>query len=271
MQNNRIIKITTGTSRRAMVWTGQELSWSDFLQRLSMPVRTQESFEQYKSLPKTEQDKLKDIGGFVGGTLKGQRRKNENAGERHLITLDADTIEPGGTQKVLDTVSALGCAYAIYSTRKHEGAAPRLRIIIPLDEPCSADEYEPIARRTASFIGMEIFDPTTFEPVRLMYWPSCSIDSQYVFLYEDKPFLSRSGILGCYQDWRNVAEWPEVPGAAKIRDRSARKQGDPLEKRELWGHSARIIPLRKPWSSFCLGLMSHVQIPVGSHIRREVR
>ena len=229
------------------------LSWSDFLQRLSMPVRTQESFEQYKSLPKTEQDKLKDIGGFVGGTLKGQRRKNENAGERHLITLDADTIEPGGTQKVLDTVSALGCAYAIYSTRKHEGAAPRLRIIIPLDEPCSADEYEPIARRTASFIGMEIFDPTTFEPVRLMYWPSCSRDSQYIFLYEDKPFLSRTGMLSSYRDWRDVSEWPEVPGAARIRDRSAKKQGDPLEKKGIVGAFCKCFSIEDAMEQFLPG------------------
>ena len=42
------------------------------------------------------------------------------------------------------------CAYAVYSTRKHEGAAPRLRIILPLDEPCTADEYEPIARKAAT-------------------------------------------------------------------------------------------------------------------------
>ena len=138
-----------------------------------------------KSLPRAEQDKIKDIGGFVGGVLKGQRRKNENAGERYLITLDADTIEPGGTQRVLNAVSALGCIYAVYSTRKHEGAAPRLRIILPLDEPCSPDEYEPIARKAAGFIGMQIFDPTTFEPVRLMYWPGYSRDSEYVFAHED--------------------------------------------------------------------------------------
>ena len=253
MQNNRIIRITTGASRKATVWNGQELYWSDFLQKLSQPVRTQESFEQYKSLPRPEQDKLKDIGGFVGGVLKGQRRKNENAGERYLVTLDADTIEPGGTQAVLNTVSALGCAYAVYSTRKHEGAAPRLRIILPLDEPCPPDEYEPIARKAASFIGMQIFDPTTFEPVRLMYWPSCSIDSQYVFLYEDKPFLSRAGMLGCYQDWRDVSEWPEVPGAAKIRDRSAKKQGDPLEKKGIVGAFCRNFSIEEAMEQFIPG------------------
>lgn len=253
MQNNRIIRITTGASRKAVSWNCQELYWSDFLQKLSQPVRTQESFEQYKALPKPEQDKLKDIGGFVGGALKGQRRKNENAGERYLVTLDADTIEPGGTQRVLNTVSALGCAYAVYSTRKHEGAAPRLRIIFPLDEPCLADEYEPIARKAASFIGMQIFDPTTFEPVRLMYWPSCSSDSQYIFLYEDKPFLSKAGMLGCYRDWRDVSEWPEVPGAAKIRDRSAKKQGDPLEKKGIVGAFCRNFSIEDAMEQFLPG------------------
>lgn len=253
MQNNRIIRITTGTSRKATVWNGQEMYWSDFLQRLSQPVRTQESFEQYKALPKPDQDRLKDIGGYVGGTLKGPRRKNENAGERDLVTLDADTIEPGGTQKVLNTVAALGCAYAVYSTRKHEGAAPRLRIIIPLDMPCSADEYEPIARKAASFIGMQIFDPTTFEPVRLMYWPSCSRDSEYIFLYEDKPFLSKEGMLGCYRDWRNVSEWPEVPGAVKIRDRSAKKQGDPLEKKGIVGAFCKSYTIEEAMGQFLPG------------------
>ncbi len=236
---DRQIKIATGASRKSTQWLIQDTSWSAFLQKLSAPVRTQESFAEYKSLPKPKQDTLKDVGGFVGGTLTGRQRKSEAAGDRYLITLDADSIAPGGTQAVINAVSALGCAYAIYSTRKHESAAPRLRIIFPLDVPCSADEYEPIARRMAAFIGMQIFDPTTFQNIRLMYWPSCSSDSEFVFLYEDKPFLSKDGILGLYQDWKNVSEWPEVPGAAKIRDRSARKQGDPLEKQGVVGAFCR--------------------------------
>ncbi len=253
MQNDRLIKISTGTSKKAVAWTVQEMYWSEFIRRLSQPVRTQEAFAQYKSLPKADQEALKDIGGFVGGVLKGPRRKNENAGERHLVTLDADTIEPGGTQKVLNTVSSLGCAYAVYSTRKHEGAAPRLRIIVPLDEPCPAEGYEPIARKLASFIGMQIFDPTTFEPVRLMYWPGCSRDSEYVFTYEDKPFLSGKGMLAAYQDWRNVAEWPEVPGAAKIRDRSAKKQGDPLGKKGIVGAFCKNFSIEEAMEQFLPG------------------
>lgn len=261
MKYDRLIKITTGTSRKATVWTGQEMYWSDFILKISRPVRTQETFDAYKSLPKPEQDKLKDIGGFVGGSLKGMRRRNENAGERWLVTLDADNIEPGGTQKVLNILSGLGCAYAVYSTRKHEGAAPRLRIIIPLDEPCSPDEYEPVARKLAGFIGMGIFDPTTFEPVRLMYWPGCSADSEFVFLYEDKPFLSKDGMLGLYTDWKNIREWPEVPGAARIRDRSAKKQGDPLEKKGIVGAFCRNFSIEEAMEQFLPGVYANTDDP----------
>lgn len=237
--NDRQIKISVGTSRKATSWHLQELLWSQFAERVSRPERTGETFAEYKSLPKARQDDLKDVGGFVGGELKGTARRNGNAGNRHLITLDADNIIPGGTQAVINAVDALGCAYVIYSTRKHESAAPRLRIILPLDTPCTADEYEPIARKTAAFLGMQIFDPTTFEPVRLMYWPSCSKDGEFVFLYGDKPFLSKSGMLDLYQDWCNVAQWPEVPGAAKLKTRSAKKQGNPIEKPGVVGAFCR--------------------------------
>ena len=253
MYYDKPIKISTGGSRKATSWVVQDTSWSAFLARLSQPVRTPETFQEYKALPKPRQDDLKDVGGFVGGVLAGPRRRKGSAGERYLVTLDADSIGPGGTQGVLDAVSGLGCAYAVYSTRKHEGAAPRLRVVVPLDEPCTAEEYEPIARKLASFLGIQMFDPTTFESVRLMYWPSCSADSEFVFLYGDKPFLSRSGMLGLYRDWRNVAEWPEVPGAAKIRDRSAKKQGDPMEKGGVVGAFCRCYGIESAMELFIPG------------------
>lgn len=248
------IQISVGNSRKATVWAPQNLWWSEFINRLGTPQRTEETLETYKSWAKTKQDELKDVGGFVGGTLTGGRRKNEFAGERYLITLDADALEPGGTQRILNSVSALGCAYAVYSTRKHEGAAPRLRIVFPMDRACGPEEYEAVARKIASFIDMNIFDPTTFEPVRLMYWPSCSLDSEYVFLYEDKPFLAVDGILAMYQDWRNISEWPTVPGAVKIRERSARKQGDPLTKQGIVGAFCKTYSIEEAMNTFLPGI-----------------
>ncbi len=259
MQFDSALIISTGNSRRATQWLQQKLYWSEFLAKLAKPERTMESFAEYKSWPKSRQDEVKDVGGFVGGTLQGGRRKNEFAGERYLVTLDADTIEPGGTQRILNAVSALGCAYAVYSTRKHEGAAPRLRIIFPLDMPCGPEAYEAVARKLASFIDMNIFDPTTFEPVRLMYWPSCSRDSEYIFIYEDKPFLSVQGMLSLYRDWKNVEEWPQVPGAAKLRERSAKKQGDPLSKTGIVGAFCKNYSIEEAMAEFIPGVYEPCQ------------
>jgi len=248
--NDRVLKISAGTSRYSLHWQQQEISWSGFVSRLSAPVRTGETYAEYRGLPKAGQDALKDIGGFVGGELTGETRCSSSAGPRHLVTLDADSIPPGGTQAGLAAVDALGCAYVVYSTRKHEPAAPRLRIILPLDGPCTPDQYEPIARKAASFLGMQIFDPTTFQTVRLMYWPGCSRDSEYIFAYRDRPFLSGKGLLAMYRDWRDVQEWPEVPGAAKLRDRSAKKQGNPLEKPGIVGAFCRAYSIPEAIAGF---------------------
>lgn len=254
MKFDSTLIISVGNSRKATQWPQQQMLWSEFILKLSKPERTQESLAEYKSWSKPQQDEIKDVGGFVGGTLTNGRRKNDFAGERYLVTLDADTIEPGGTQRIINAVAALGCAYVIYSTRKHEGAAPRLRIVLPLDRPCNPEVYEAVARKLASFIDINIFDPTTFEPVRLMYWPSCSRDSEYVFIYEDKPFLSVSGMLQLYRDWRNIEEWPQVPGAAKLRERSARKQGDPLSKTGIVGAFCKNYSIDAAMNEFIPGV-----------------
>lgn len=254
LQFDKQIRISVGNSRKATQWPEMEISWSEFITKLARPERTAESFAEYKSYQKSKQDELKDVGGFVGGTLINGKRRNESAGVRYLITLDADTIEPGGAQRIINRVSSLGCAYTIYSTRKHESAAPRLRIIVPVDRECGAEEYEAVARKLAEFIDIGIFDPTTFEPVRLMYWPSCSRDSEYIFVYEDKPFLSTDGMLRFYSNWHNIEEWPQVPGAVKLRERSARKQGDPLSKSGIVGAFCKNYGIEEAMEIFIPGV-----------------
>lgn len=243
MDYNKEITISVAGSRKATEWKPQKMMWSDFITRVSQPVVSTETFQEYKVMKKAEQDNLKDIGGYVGGTLQGNRRKSGNLEGRCLITLDADSIVPGGTEDVLKRVSSLGCAYVVYSTRKHEGAAPRLRIVIPTDRIMTAEEYEPIARKVASMIGIGIFDPTTFEPTRFMYWSSMCADGERVFTYEDKPFLKADGVLAMYQDWRSATEWPEVPGAQKRIQQGIKKLGDPREKPGVIGAFCRVYDI----------------------------
>ncbi|MCM3747435.1 virulence-associated E family protein [Paenibacillus pasadenensis] len=250
MNYDRPITISAAGSRHAIHWPAQQLYWSGLVDRLRVATRGTESLAQYLALPKAQQDTLKDVGGFVAGVLEGGRRKASAVVSRDVLTLDLDSIPPGGTADVMRRLEGLGCAYAVYSTRKHEEARPRLRVLVPPDRTVTADEYEPLARKLGQIIGIELCDPTTFEASRLMYWPSCSADSQYVYHAADKPFLSADGVLGMYQDWRNVAEWPEVPGAANPRVKLGAKQGDPASKQGIVGAFCRTFNIYQAIDAF---------------------
>lgn len=260
MMNNRKINISRANSRKSLSWPMEELYWGQFVDKLKSPVRSPETYEAYMKMTTAEQSDLKDVGGFVGGTLRDNRRKNANVISRDLVTLDLDNIESGLTETIIKKIESLGCAYAVYSTRKHSSYKPRLRIIFPTDRTMSVDEYEPIARKMGSLIGMAMCDPTTFEPVRLMFWPSVSANGEYVFYAGDKGFLSADGILGMYKDWRDISEWPEVPGADKTHRKLADRQGNPKEKTGVIGAFCRTYDIYQAMETFLPGYYEHTDL-----------
>ena len=242
---NRTLTISVGGSRKSTSWAATEITWPSLCDRLRTPIRGRESHEAYMRMPKAQQDALKDIGGFVGGTLRNGRRKAADVTGRDLVTLDLDALRKDGAEAVRAAVSALGCASAIYSTRKHEPSRPRLRVILPLDRTVTAEEYEPIARRVAEWLGIDQADPTTFESWRLMYWPSASADSDYIFDINDGEFLSADSVLKTYRDWHDMRDWPQVPGQqSKQRDLAA-KQEDPEGKKGIIGAFCRTYSIRR--------------------------
>lgn len=253
MNNDRIIQISHGNNRRSVNWQTQTLTLSELWEKLRIPTRGKESLSEYMLMKKVVQDDLKDVGGYVCGTLNGPRRKTNNVVGRDVITLDLDNIPAGGTEDVLRRIEGLGVGYCVYSTRKHHGAAPRLRVLIPIDRTVTADEYEPIARKMAEHIGLDLADPTTFEVARLMYWPSCCADSQYVYHFADKPFVSADGLLAQYTDWRDVSLWPSLPGAQAFT-KLAVKQGDPEGKAGVVGAFCRTYDIGKAMENLIPGI-----------------
>lgn len=260
MLYDRQITISVGASRRATNWQAQTLTISELYDRLRLPAKSTETMAEYLALSKGQQDNLKDVGGYVAGTLNGPRRKAGAVTGRDVLTLDLDSIPAGGTDDVVRRVEALGCGYCIYSTRKHRPDAPRLRVLLPLDRTCTADEYEPCARRMAAMIGMELADPSTFEASRLMYWPSVCAGGQYVYYPADKPLLSVDGLLATYADWRDVASWPACPGAAAPA-RLAAKQGDPEAKHGVVGAFCRVYNVPAAMDKFLPGVYEETDTP----------
>lgn len=253
MENSRKLVISEANNRLSKQWVTTEITWSEFVDRLGKPKVTAETLDEFLSYSKSKQDDIKDVGGFVGGKLKGNLRRNGAVESRCLITLDLDNLAYEDDTKIIKTLNSLECAYAVYSTRKHQTTKPRIRVIFPLAEDVSADEYEPIARKVASFIGLRYCDPTTFQAVRLMYWPSHSIDSDYVFTYADKPMLDGAAILNMYADWKDVTSWPEVPDAQKLHQNMLKKQENPLEKEGMVGAFCRRFNIYQAIDEFLPG------------------
>lgn len=241
------LPIATGKSRMEKNWKNKAMAWSGLLKRLEMATRTPETYAEYMKLPKGEQDQIKDVGGFVGGSLKNGRRKADSVAERQLVTLDADFAPPGMLE---DMEMLTDYAYAAYSTHKHTPEKPRLRLLIPLDRPVTPDEYEAISRKLADDIGIDYFDDTTYQPSRLMYWPSVSYDGEFVFTYEDLPWLEADKVLGRYPDWTDTSYWPESSRTKEQRKRTAKKQGDPTEKPGLIGAFCRTYTVEEAIERF---------------------
>ena len=261
ISNNKNLHISIAGSRKATFWPKTDMLWSDFTKRLKTPIRSPETYAEYLAMNKSQQAELKDVGGFVGGTFLHDRRKASYVEGRDLVTLDMDNIPNGGTDDVLKRVGGLLCGAVVYSTRKHSAYAPRLRVVIPLDRTVSADEYEPIARKLAGILGVEFCDPTTFDASRLMYWPSCCSDGEYIYQVYDHPFCSADGILQMYGDWRNIAEWPQVPGAEAIEKHRLARQENPLEKQGIVGAFCRTYTIPEAMAKFIPGIYEETDVP----------
>lgn len=230
------MKIAYGNSRMDKKWKNTDISWEDFCSRVKTTQRTTETVEEYRKMRKGGQDSIKDVGGFVGGHLKDGRRKKGNVLSRSMLTLDMDY----GTSTIWEEISTFfPYQCCIYSTHKHTPENPRLRLIIPLFRDVGEEEYAAVSRMVAKEIGIDLFDDTTYEPERLMYWPSTSRNGLFVYEEKDGSLLDPDIFLNKYDDWRDTSTWPVSSRQSEVIERSLKEQADPLSKEGVIGTFCR--------------------------------
>jgi predicted P-loop ATPase len=217
-------------------WKNSDISWEDFCSRVKTTQRTTETVEEYRKMKKGGQDSIKDVGGFVGGHLKDGRRKKGNVLSRSMLTLDMDY----GTSSIWGEI----CTFfpyqcCIYSTHKHTPENPRLRLIIPLSRDVGEEEYAAVSRMAAKEVGIDLFDDTTYEPERLMYWPSTSRNGVFVYEEKDGSLLDPDVFLNKYDDWHDTSTWPVSSRQSEVIERSLKEQADPLSKEGVVGTFCR--------------------------------
>ena len=132
IKHNGELLISLGKSRFETAWKNKRILWSSLLARLSKSVETPETHAEYMKMSKEQQDRIKDIGGFVGGHLENGRRKTGSVLARQILTLDLD-FPPADFWDTLMNNLEINSALAVYSTHKHSAGTPRFRLIMPLD------------------------------------------------------------------------------------------------------------------------------------------
>lgn len=245
--NDNDLDIAIGLSVVSKTWKNTKMKWSQLVEKLSTPVVTAETYKQFMTASKTEQGKIKDVGGFVGGFLNGGKRDKASILYRQVLTLDIDFSHQNFWW---DFTMLYDCAAVIHSTHKSSSTSPRHRLIIPLDREVSHEEYQAISRKVAGDLNIELFDQSTFDVNRLMFWPSVSSDAKYYFEYQDGPFLSADYILSLYNDWHDVTEWPTASNQTDSIKQALAKQEDPAEKSGIVGAFCRAYTIQEVIAAF---------------------
>lgn len=239
--------LSVAGSSASLKWSTVRYTWEDFLERLNRDIRSTETMRDFDRLDRTARANLKDVGGYMAGELSGARRLKSAVLSRSMITLDvdyADSLFP-----VEFDTRFPGVAAVIYNTRSDREKSRRFRVVIPFaEEVQDAAQYEAAARKMAELLGIDLFDPTTFQAERMMYWQSLSSDQPKVFEVFDGEPISADYLLSLYgnnEEWRDIRNWAFKSDQEKETRAIVSKAmaQNPREKAGLVGAFCRAYPV----------------------------
>lgn len=240
------LTVAIGESRESKKWVNTTFTLSAFLGRFAQPVRIKATVAEYQAMTKDRRDDVKDCGGYLKGVTRRGLRRAREVERFQLVALDIDHARATLWE---DWQLLYDCASWRHSTCSHTPEQPRSRLLVPLARPVSGDELQAVSRKLAERMGMEQFDTTTFQPERLNYWPSCPTDAEYLWDYQDGPWLDPDEILAEYTDWRDVSAWPTGATEDEVR-RKITKAGDPYLKRGVVGAWCRAYSIDEAIAMF---------------------
>ena len=223
----RELAIAYGNNRQTKRWINKSIKYDDLKERLKVTIRTTETVEEYRKMSKAQRDTAKDHGGFVGGVLKGGRRKVDTVEKRSMIALDGDRIDKAFLEDYEILVPFTSCLYTTHSSTVEE---LRVRLIFPLTRDISSEEFVAVSRYLAQELGIDMFDECSYQPNQLMYWPSTPQNGSFVFKEVDKEWLNPDDILSAHPEWRDPTQLPTSSRESKANQVAQQKVMDPLEK-----------------------------------------
>ena len=248
----RDLAIAYGNSRQAKKWVNKTIRYADLKERLKVTIRTAESAEEYAKMSKAQRDAAKDHGGFVGGALKGGRRKVDAVELRSMVALDGDRIDKAFLDAYETNAPYTSCLYTTHSSTEEN---PRVRLVFPLLRDVTSEEFVAVSRYLAQMLGIDFFDECSYQPNQLMYWPSSPQNGVFVFKEVEKEWLDPDAILSAHPEWTDPTRLPTSSRESKANQVTQQKVQDPLEKEGTVGIFNRVFfPVTRALETFLAGV-----------------
>ncbi|MBQ1490794.1 MAG: hypothetical protein IIZ39_02440, partial [Blautia sp.] len=255
-------KVAYGESRQAKKWRNATITWEELKERLRHPLRTGETMAEYLRMKSAGKSAAKDKGGFVAGLLRDGKRSASTVECRSMLTMDLDHAKQDFLTEYM-TLSPY--TTFIYSTHSHTPEAPRLRLVVPLTRDISPDEYQAITRLFAAEQDISQFDPCSFIPSQLMFWPTVSSDGEYVFEEVEGEALDPDVFLAKYPSWKDPTALPTVSKERPLHE-VKNKVEDPLSKEGIVGTFCRTYSISEAMERF----LGEIYEPAGENRYRYI-
>ena len=117
--------VTVFENRLSPVGKVKPMTWADFVDRLSHPVVTEETLDEYALMTNEEKTNTKDVGGYVAGEFENGRRKKTLLKSRYVLTIDADDATPNDIEDYQFYDEPW--MFCVHSTHTSTEKNPRLR------------------------------------------------------------------------------------------------------------------------------------------------
>lgn len=159
--------------------------WSKWLDKLQTPRINSDKYIRGLCVYGDFEDVEKD------NQTISKYRSDQTLINRTAITLDYDEIKDfRGLYEVLKT-KLEHVSWVFHTTYSYTVEKPRIRLIVPLNEPVSASDYRKYSNGLARYIGYPV-DEASFVPLQAMALPvKKSKESIYIFKYNDAPVIKK--------------------------------------------------------------------------------
>ncbi|MBX5319273.1 mobile element-associated protein [Staphylococcus caprae] len=159
--------------------------WSKWLDKLQTPRINSDKYIRGLCVYGDFEDVEKD------NQTISKYRSDQTLINRTAITLDYDEIKDfRGLYEVLKT-KLEHVSWVFHTTYSYTVEKPRIRLIVPINEPVSASDYRKYSNGLARYIGYPV-DEASFVPSQAMALPvKKSKESIYIFKYNDAPVIKK--------------------------------------------------------------------------------